>query len=90
MPTKSPMIFSLGTGLNNYLLNMVRRYSRSLELILHISPTHYKAHTFLRYILKHAYFLIFNHKFTYNTKMNKVENKKVKPKCIYENDMMKG
>ena len=53
-------------------------------------PTHYKARTFLRYIWKHVDFLTFNHKFPFNTKMNKVENNKVKPKCIYENDVMKG
>ena len=33
---------------------------------------------------------MFNHKFTYNTKMNKVENNKVKPKYMYGNGIMKG
>ena len=85
MPTKSSMLFSLGIGLHNYLLNMVEEI-----LILHIFPTHHKTHIFLRYILKYVHFLIINHKLTYNTKMNKMENKKGKPKCMYENDMMKG
>ena len=40
--------------------------------------------------MKHVDFLIFNHKFTYNTEMNKVENNKVKPKCMFENGMIKG
>ena len=42
-------------------------------------PTHYKAHTFLRCIWKHVDFLIFNHKFPFNTKINDLENNKVKP-----------
>ena len=53
-------------------------------------PTHDKAHTFLRYKWKHVNFLIFNHKFPYNTEMNTMENNKEKPTYIYENGMMEG
>jgi hypothetical protein len=35
-------------------------------------------------------FLRFNHKFTYNTKMNTMENNKEKPTCMYGNGMIKG
>ena len=53
-------------------------------------PTHYKAHTVFKYIWKYVDFLTFNQKFPFNTKMNKVDNNKVKLKYIYENDIMKG
>ena len=53
-------------------------------------PTHDKAHTFLRYIWKHVNFLIFNHKFPFNTKVNDLENNKVKPIFNYEMVLMNG
>ena len=70
------MIFSLEYSLHNYLLETVEEiYVKSFLWInpSHI-PTHYKAHPYFWDISeKHVNFLIFNHKFTYNTKINKVE-----------------
>ena len=55
----------------------------------HISYTSENSHILEIYI-KICIFSNINQKFTCNTKMNKMENKKVKPKCMYENDMIKG
>ena len=65
-------------------------FEKYFELIFHIFLHITKLTHFGDIYEKHVDFLIFNHKFSFNTKMNKVENNKVKPKYIYENDIMKG
>ena len=59
------------------------------ELILHIF-LHITKLIHIWDISENMLISIFNHKFTYNTKMNKVENNKVKPEYMYGNGMMKG
>ena len=60
------------------------------ELILHISLHMIKLTHFLDIYENMSIFLIFNHKFPFNTKINDLENNKVKPIFNYENGIMKG
>lgn len=87
MPTKHSMVFSLRVGLNNYLPKMVKEiFEKSLWINHSHIPTYYEAHPYM----KTCIFSNINHKFTLNTKMNRLENNNMKPKWIYENDKMKG